>query len=155
MLNTTVCDSCTQARGDVVRHAEPCDESVYEVRLNRVQAGFANLQEDLRACITEARATHRVTECQVLEEVLANVELEAMAASQTGMVSPVATRGGAEENAVPSHFSAVDDAICGFDDDDEDDPSETSAEHLCVECGREAIINRLCAMCSELHPELM
>lgn len=39
--------------------------------------------------------------------------------------------------------------------DEEEYFDEPSAEFLCIRCGREAIINRLCGMCSELHPELM
>lgn len=85
MLDTQpVCGSCTQARGDVVRHSEPCEESIYGIRLRRVQADLANLQEDLRACITEARATHRVQQAQVLAEVLTNVEQEARAVMLVG-----------------------------------------------------------------------
>ncbi len=41
-----------------------------------------------------------------------------------------------------------------FEYDDEID--ENDAEYLCIKCGtREAIINRLCGMCSELHPSYM
>ena len=89
MLNTqSVCGSCTQARGVLVTHEPPecsdADETVYDIRLGRVLADFANLQEDLRALITEAKAEHRVTERQVLDEILANVEQEARAAGLVG-----------------------------------------------------------------------
>lgn len=44
----------------------------------------------------------------------------------------------------------------GFDEDEYYEFDPTDAEHLCVGCGtREAILNQCCAMCTELHPELM
>lgn len=45
-------------------------------------------------------------------------------------------------------YDELDDAVCEQYD-------ERNAEYLCIKCGREAIINGLCGMCSELHPELM
>jgi hypothetical protein len=51
--------------------------------------------------------------------------------------------------------------LCGMcqeqivdDFDYEDDFS--GAEHLCVKCGeRDAIVNDVCGMCSELHPNMV
>jgi len=99
-----ICGPCSRDRADAVRHANPCEESVYEIRLRRVQTGLANLQEDLRACITEARATNRVNAAQLLAEVLANIEQEARAVLLIGDGFSLAAREGAEEDAVSSHF---------------------------------------------------
>lgn len=36
---------------------------------------------------------------------------------------------------------------------DEQDFDPSNPEHLCVKCGtRERIVNQVCGMCSELHP---
>lgn len=44
---------------------------------------------------------------------------------------------------------------CGDDEDDEHDDLRDT-EQPCVKCGtREAIINRVCGMCSELHPYMV
>jgi len=45
-----------------------------------------------------------------------------------------------------------------YDDEDYDeaDGYELRVEHTCVKCGtREAIVNRVCAMCSELYPYMV
>lgn len=51
--------------------------------------------------------------------------------------------------------------LCGMcqeqivDDFDYDDDVD-SAEYLCVKCGeRDAIVNNVCGMCSELHPYMV
>lgn len=42
------------------------------------------------------------------------------------------------------------------DDDDYEHDVLRDAERICVKCGkREAIINRVCGMCSELHPYMV
>lgn len=42
------------------------------------------------------------------------------------------------------------------DYDEPDDDFTQDAERICVKCGkREAIINRVCGMCSELHPYMV
>jgi hypothetical protein len=39
------------------------------------------------------------------------------------------------------------------DDYDEDEDYELTVERTCVKCGtREAIVNQVCGMCSELYP---
>ena len=39
------------------------------------------------------------------------------------------------------------------DPEDDAEAEYGNAEHVCVKCGeREAIINNVCGMCSELHP---
>lgn len=54
--------------------------------------------------------------------------------------------------------------LCGmcseqFRQDEEfydDLPENDSAEYLCVKCGeRDAIMNNVCGMCSELHPNMV
>jgi hypothetical protein len=42
------------------------------------------------------------------------------------------------------------------DDYEDDEPDELAVEHTCVKCGtREAIVNRVCGMCSELYPYMV
>jgi hypothetical protein len=100
-----ICGPCSRDRADAVRHADPCEESVYSIRKDRVQAGLADLQEDLRACITEARATNRVNAAQLLAEVLTNIEQESRAVLLIGDGFSLAAREGVgEAEGVPSHF---------------------------------------------------